>query len=85
MYEIIFDEEAIDFLNKLPIGIKERIFSKIISVKENPFHFFERLAGRQEYKLRVGDYRIIAEIDQSLQRVNIVIIGHRKNIYKNLD
>lgn len=82
MYEIIFDEEAIDFLNKLPIEIKERIFNKIISVKENPLHFFERLSGRPEYKLRVGDYRIIAEIDSSAQKVEVVLIGHRKNVYK---
>lgn len=85
MYEIIFDEEVINFLNKLPVEIKERIFNKIISAKENPLHYFERLVGRTEYKLRVGDYRIIAEIDQSQERINIVVVGHRKNIYKNLD
>jgi len=37
MYEVIFDEEAIDFLNKLEKQLKERIFNKIISTKENPF------------------------------------------------
>ncbi len=31
MYEVIFDEEAIETLNKLPREIKERIFNKIIS------------------------------------------------------
>lgn len=36
MYEVIFDEEAIEFLNTLPKEIKERIFKKIISSKEMP-------------------------------------------------
>lgn len=82
-YEIIFDDEAIEFLNKLPPELKERIFNKIISTKENPFHFFERLVGKTEYKLRVGDYRVIADIDQSGQKITIVLVGHRKNVYQN--
>lgn len=83
MFEVIFDEEAIDFLNKLPKEIKERIYHKIITAKENPFHFFERLAGRPDYKLRIGDYRVIADIDQGNDTIKVTTIGHRKNIYKN--
>ena len=77
-----FDEEAIDFLNKLPKDIKERIFRKIIQSKENPFHYFERLAKKETYKLRIGDYRIIADINNN--QIRIVLIGHRKNIYNKL-
>lgn len=82
MYEIIFDEKAIEFLNKVPKELKERIFNKITSTKENPFHFFEKLTGRKDYKLRVGDYRVIADINKKDKKIEITIIGHRKNIYK---
>ncbi len=37
MYTITFDTETIEFLSKLPPKMKERIFNKIISIKENPF------------------------------------------------
>lgn len=84
MYQVIFDPEAVDFLEKLPKDIKERIFNKIISTKENPLHFFERLEGRTDYKLRVGDYRVVADIDQSEKKIEVTKIGHRRNIYKNL-
>ena len=84
MYQVIFDEQAIDFLNKLPKPIKERIFNKIIAAKENPFHYFDRLSGRQDYRLRVGDYRVIADISQEKEVIQITLIGHRKNIYKNI-
>ena len=57
---------------------------KIVSAKENPFHFFERLEGRKDYKLRVGDYRVIADIDQSNNLVLVTLVGHRKNVYDNL-
>ena len=45
MFEVIFDSEAIEFLNKLPKQLKERIFNKIMSTKENPLHFFERMSA----------------------------------------
>jgi mRNA interferase RelE/StbE len=83
MYEIIFDKKAIEFLNKLDNKTKERIFQKIISTKDNPFRYFEKLKKRYEYKLRVGNYRIIADIDEKLMKIKVLLIGHRKNIYKN--
>ena len=83
MFEIIFDEEAIDFLNKLDKKLKARIFNKIMMTKENPFHYFERLSGHENYKLRIGDYRIIADIDTKESKIKITLIGHRKNIYRN--
>lgn len=84
MYEVIFDVEAIDFLNKAEKDLAKRIWNKIMSTKENPHHFFERLKGRKDYKLRIGNYRVIADLDDNKRRIKITLIGHRKNIYKNL-
>jgi mRNA interferase RelE/StbE len=64
--------------------LRKRIFEKITSTKENPFHYFEQLTGRSDYKLRVGDYRVIADIDEKTKRISILFIDHRKNIYKKL-
>ena len=84
MYQLIFDEETTDFLSKLPKLIRERIFNKIVSTKENPFRFFERLKGREDYKLRIGDYRVIADIDRNTRRIEVTVVGHRKDIYKKI-
>ncbi len=83
-YSVIYDPEALSFLEKLPTNLRERIFNKISSTKENPFHFFERLTSRTDYKLRIGDYRAIADIDQIKLRIEITLIGHRKNVYDKL-
>jgi mRNA interferase RelE/StbE len=83
-FEVVFDSEAIDFLNKLERSVKERIYTKIITASANPFHFFERLAERPEYKLRVGDYRVIVNLNLSANRIEVVLIGHRKNVYDKL-
>jgi mRNA interferase RelE/StbE len=84
MYTVIYDEEALQNLERLEKKIRKRIFEKITSIKENPFHYFERLTGRSEYKLRVGDYRVVADIDEKTKRISILFIDHRKNIYKKL-
>jgi len=82
MYRIIFDKAAIDFLSGLDRDLRKRIFDKAISAKEEPFHYFERMAGRTDYKLRVGDYRVIADISRETKTIEVTLIGHRKNVYK---
>ena len=84
MYNLVYDEKALQNLEKLEKKIRKRIFEKITSTKENPFHYFERLTGRSEFKLRIGDYRVIADIDEKEKRISIIIVDHRKNIYKKL-
>ena len=84
MYELVFDEEVIEFLKKLPEATRERIFDKIVSSKVNPFFFFERLKGRRDFRMRIGDYRAIADIDSKKKVIQVTLVGHRKNIYKKL-
>lgn len=84
MYNVIYDKKSIDFLNGLDGKRKERIFKKITSAKEKPHHYFEKLKNRDEYKLRIGDYRVIADIDDNSKIIKILIIMHRKNIYKKI-
>ena len=81
---LVFDDKALDFLASLPPDIKKRIYDKIEDAKENPHHFFERLTGRTDYKLRVGDYRVIADINEKEQRIEVTLIDHRKKVYKQL-
>ncbi len=81
-YSLVFDEHAGKELAKLPKEISHRIYRKLLETKEDPYTSFERLAGRSDYKLRVGAYRIIADIDSKEEQVRVTKIGHRKNIYE---
>lgn len=83
-YELIFDRKALEFLESLPKEIRKRIWGKAQDAKESPEHFFERLENRKDYKLRVGDYRVIADINHSLKRIEVSLIDHRKRVYKRL-
>ncbi|MFA5797252.1 MAG: type II toxin-antitoxin system RelE/ParE family toxin [Candidatus Woesearchaeota archaeon] len=81
-YEIIFDTVAIDYVNTFEVHLRRRIYEKVLSTATNPFRYFIRLEGRADYKLRVGHYRVIADIDQSMKRISVTLIGHRRNVYK---
>ncbi len=84
MYKVIFDPEVIGFLAKAERNLAKRIWNKIMIAKENPHHFFERLTKRRDYKLRIGNYRVIADIDDNKRRIEVTLIGHRRSIYKKL-
>ena len=81
MYSIQIEENAENFLKKLNIKDAELIFKKIYSIRENPFRFLKRLQGEKLWRLRIGDYRVIIEVIISGNKMIVVRIGHRKNIY----
>ena len=81
MYKLIFEKIALHDFNKLETKIKERIWNKLQGCKEEPFRFFEKLVETQGFKLRVGDWRIIADILGEKEAIVILKVGHRKNIY----
>jgi mRNA interferase RelE/StbE len=83
-YKLIFDEKAIESIEKLPSNIQKRIVNKLKESKLNPHHYFEKLTNRDEFKLRVGEYRIIAEINNNEITILILYVDHRKRVYKKL-
>ena len=81
MYNLIFEKKALDFLNKLEKDLKERIWNKLQQCKEDPFRFLEHLEEINGFKLRVGDYRLIIDVDNKTKTLHVLKAGHRKNIY----
>ena len=84
-YQLIFGPDSAKFIEKLSKDLREKIFKKIYSTIDNPFHFFEQLERRTDFKLRVGDYRVIADINIALKRIEVTFVEHRKKVYKILN
>ncbi|MBS3073915.1 type II toxin-antitoxin system RelE/ParE family toxin [Candidatus Pacearchaeota archaeon] len=80
-YSIEWDESALDYLRKLQKDISERIINKVELLKDNPFRFLEYYEGRY-YKLRIGDYRALIDIDFERKILTVQIIDKRGRIYK---
>jgi mRNA interferase RelE/StbE len=82
-YEVSWSKNSLDFLSKLEPLISKRIIKSVGEFSENPrAREFKRLKGETAFRLRVGDYRILFDFDTKNQRIIIIGIGHRKNIYK---
>lgn len=81
MFQIEITETAKEFLKKLNKKDSEIILKKIYSIRENPFRYLKRLQGEKLWRLRIGDYRAIADVIISMNKIVVVRIGHRKNVY----
>lgn len=85
-YKIEVKKSAAKALKKIPKADRKRIVNKIDSLAENPpFPETSKMKGDNPFhKIRVGDYRIVYEIQEDVLLILIVKIGHRKDIYRNL-
>ena len=81
MYEILFSLKAKKQFLKLERSIQERMISALERIRIRPQEFVTKLVGDAGYKLRVGDYRIILDIDKNNLIILVIKVGHRKNIY----
>jgi len=80
-YEIIFSDKALDQLKKMEKNVQERTIAVLERIRIRPETYVTKLVGDPGYKLRVGDYRVIMDIDNKILRILILKVGHRKNIY----
>ncbi len=83
LYEIIFSLKAKKQFLKLEKTLQERIISALERIRIRPESFITKLVGDPGYKLRVGDYRIIMDIDKNNLIILVIKVGHRKNIYNS--
>jgi mRNA interferase RelE/StbE len=85
-YRIEVKSSAAKALRKIPKADQKRIADKIDSLAKNPPNpTVTKMKGNNPFhKVRVGDYRIIYEIQEEVFIILIVKIGHRKDVYKSL-
>ena len=85
-YRIAVKRSAAKALKKLPKPDQKRISEKIDNLAKNlPNPDTTKMKGNNPFhKIRVGDYRIICEIQDDVLLILIIKIGHRKDIYRSL-
>ncbi len=80
-YSIEWDKKALKYLEKLPREIAKRILIKLDKIAEYPSRYLTHFEG-DYYKLRIGDYRILADIDNKEKIVFVRVFDKRSRIYK---
>jgi len=83
-YKITFARSARKELQILPIDVAERILVKIESLAENarPTRCKKLSGGMNLWRLRVGQYRVIYTIDDNSRIVDVVVVRHRRDVYR---
>ena len=69
--------------DRLPSSIQQAVEDKVDRMGENLARFpHQRLQGRPEFRLRVGDYRVLYEFDSSQERIILHYVGNRREVYR---
>ncbi|MFO7887609.1 MAG: type II toxin-antitoxin system RelE/ParE family toxin [Eubacteriales bacterium] len=86
-YQVFYDKKAIRSLSKIDKNQQKMIYAwieKNLVGTDNPKKYGKALKGnlKEYWRYRVGNYRILANINNAEIRIIIINVGHRKDIYK---
>lgn len=81
-YTVSLSKRAQKELDKLSDAVAQPILQAIGNLEDNPRpHGCKKLKGRNGYRIRIGNYRVIYEVSDTELFVDVVDLGHRRDIY----
>jgi mRNA interferase RelE/StbE len=82
-YQVIILKSVRKELDRLPDDVASRILVRLAGLETNPRPAdVKKLKGRDAWRIRVGDYRVIYEIHDRILQVIVITVGHRREIYR---
>ena len=81
-YTVVITESAQRDLDRLDRSVARRMVARLEGLKEDPLRQLGRLVNSPLYRLRVGHWRVIVEVDEREVRVLVVKVAHRRSIYR---
>ena len=82
-YQVVVSKSVKKKLEKLPVRIRIRIVGVIEMLSINPYPPNSRkLHGRDGYRLRTSDYRVLYKVNDEILHVVVVTVGHRRDVYE---
>ena len=85
MHEVFLERSAERDLKRLPSEIFRRVAPLLKTLRENPRPpGCRKISGSEsDWRIRVGDYRVVYEIDDRDRAVRVLRIRHRRDVYRN--
>jgi len=80
-YRVLLHPKAARFLVKADASVRDQAKQSLRDLENSPERKGERLKHSQFWRIRVGDYRAIYEIDEEKKTVIVLFIGHRRDVY----
>lgn len=83
MYVVSLKRSAERELERLPTQVHDRIVERLLTLKEDPRPVgVRKLRGREGYRIRSGNYRVLYLIDDKRKVVEILSVAHRRDVYR---
>ena len=84
MYEVLLERRAQRDIKKLPAEVFHRIIPSIRALAEDPKPpGCRKIAGsKNDWRIRIGEYRVIYEIDEHAEAVKVMRVRHRREVYR---
>ena len=84
MYEVLIERRAERDLKRLTADVFGRIVAAIRALADNPRPVgCKKLAGSdKDWRIRVGDFRVLYEIDDKVRVVRVMRVRHRRDAYR---
>ncbi|MBX8638227.1 MAG: type II toxin-antitoxin system RelE/ParE family toxin [Thermoplasmata archaeon] len=80
-YQVLFSDLALKQLRKLERNYQERMVSTLERIRIRPDAHVRKLVVEEGFRLIVGDFRLILDLDGEKLIVLALKLGHRKNVY----
>ena len=82
-FQVILPKSVQKELDRLPDEITNRILARLSALETNPRPAdVKKLKGRDAWRIRVGDYRVIYEIHDRVSQIIVITVGHRREVYR---
>ena len=82
-YRLLIKPSAARELEALPKRDRIRVVERIGGLASSPRPSgSERLSGEEKYRVRQGAYRVVYSVDEASRVVEVVKIGHRRDVYR---
>ncbi len=82
-FQVILPKSVQKELDRLPDEMANRILARLAGLETNPRPAdVKKLKGREAWRIRVGDYRVIYEIHDRVLQIIVITVGHRREIYR---
>ncbi len=82
IWQVVWSEKSVKQLEKIDKKDAQRIYDHVLGCANDPFRTAVRLTGSSFFRLRIGNYRVIMDLQQSKLVVFVVEVDLRKRIYK---
>jgi mRNA interferase RelE/StbE len=85
-YRVVLKPSVEKDLRSIPRPLVARVFKSIEALRDNPLpaQSVKLVEAQRLYRIRVGDYRILYEVDHKVRQIRVHYVRHRREVYRRM-